>query len=72
MLPVLDMHGVLLGIVTADDILDVASEEATEDFHKGAAVAPLKQDYQNTSIQELVVKRLPWLLVLVVINLASS
>lgn len=71
-LPVLDAHGVLLGIVTADDILDVASEEATEDFHKWAAVAPLKQDYQNTSIQELVVKRLPWLLVLVVINLASS
>jgi len=71
-LPVLDAYGVLIGIVTADDVLEVASEEATEDFHKWAAVAPLKQDYRSTSIQALVIKRLPRLLILVIVNLASS
>ena len=33
-LPVVDSDGVLLGIVTVDDVLDVAEEEATEDFQK--------------------------------------
>ena len=37
-LPVVDSDGVLIGIVTVDDIMDVAEEEATEDF-KGVAVA---------------------------------
>ena len=37
-LPVVDSNGVLVGIVTADDMLDVAEEEATEDIH--AAIAP--------------------------------
>ncbi|MCU0407244.1 MAG: CBS domain-containing protein, partial [Ignavibacteriaceae bacterium] len=30
-LPVIDNHGILIGIVTVDDVLDVAEEEATED-----------------------------------------
>src|SRR4029077_16262648 len=33
-LPVLDSNGVLVGIVTSDDMLDVAEEEATEDIQK--------------------------------------
>jgi CBS domain-containing protein len=37
-LPVTDKQGVLLGIITVDDIMDVAEQETTEDFHKlGAA-----------------------------------
>src|SRR5699024_5826759 len=36
-LPVTDRSGVLLGIVTVDDIMDVAEEEITEDFHKFGA-----------------------------------
>lgn len=39
-LPVTDSTGVLIGIVTFDDVLDVAEEEATEDFHKVASVGP--------------------------------
>ena len=47
-LPVVDSDGVLVGIVTVDDIMDVAEEEATEDF-KGVAVAPLETSYSAAS-----------------------
>lgn len=36
-MPVVDSDGMLIGIVTNDDIIDVVDEEATEDFHKGSA-----------------------------------
>jgi magnesium transporter len=39
-LPVIDVDGVLVGVVTVDDVLDVARQEATEDFHKVGGVAP--------------------------------
>jgi magnesium transporter len=68
-LPVVDSGGVLLGIVTFDDLIDVADKEATEDFHKGAAVAPLRGKYLETRIIELVQKRAPWLLALVFVNI---
>lgn len=71
-LPVVDSDGVLVGIVTSDDVLDVAEEEATEDIHLGAAVAPLRASYRDASIWELFARRVPWLLLLVFINLISS
>jgi magnesium transporter len=71
-LPVVDSGGILIGIVTVDDIIDIAREEATEDFHKGAAVAPLKTTYRETSIWSLFGKRITWLIILVFVNLLSS
>jgi|SRR5690625_568971 len=71
-MPVVDSDGILIGIVTIDDIIDIAQEEATEDFHKGAAVAPLKRTYNETSIWTLFYKRINWLIILVFINLLSS
>ncbi|MEX0680341.1 MAG: magnesium transporter [Balneolales bacterium] len=71
-LPVVDSDGILLGIVTVDDLLDVAEEEATEDFHKGAAVAPLRTSYREASIWSLFSKRISWLMILVFVNLISS
>lgn len=71
-LPVVDSSGVLLGIVTVDDVLDVAEEEATEDFHKAAAVRPLERPYHESRIWRLFKKRIGWLLLLIVINLVSS
>lgn len=70
--PVVDSDNVLLGIVTVDDILDVAREEATEDFHKAAAVSPLKESYREATIFSLYRKRIGWLLALIVVNLVSS
>ena len=71
-LPVVDSEGVLLGIVTVDDILDVAEEEATEDIQKGAAVAPLETRYSVASPLQLFRKRIGWLLILIFVNLISA
>lgn len=71
-LPVVDSEGVLLGMVTFDDVLDVAEEEATEDIHKGASVAPLRMSYDHAPSTLLYSKRIGWLTLLVVMALVSS
>jgi magnesium transporter len=71
-LPVVDSEGILLGIVTVDDVLDVAEEEATEDFHLTAAVKPLKMSYREAGMFSLYRKRVVWLAALLLINLASG
>lgn len=71
-LPVVDSNGVLVGIVTHDDILDVAEEEATEDIQRIAAVAPLDLPYDKTSIWTLFKKRVIWLFFLLIAYFFSS
>ncbi len=71
-LPVVDSAGVLIGIVTADDVFDVLEEEVTEDVHRTASVAPLRQSYRRTSILDLYGKRIGWLAILLLVNLVSS
>ena len=71
-LPVVDSEGVLLGIVTVDDILDVAEEEATEDIQLGVSVNPLESTYSSTLPVELFRKRIGWLLILILVNLISA
>ncbi|MCD6659197.1 MAG: magnesium transporter [Lentimicrobium sp.] len=71
-LPVTDSDGVLIGIVTIDDVMDVVEEETTEDFHKfgsfqAAIVNPLK-----ASIFFLYQKRIVWLIALVFMNVFSG
>lgn len=65
-IPVIDTDGVLVGIVTVDDVIDVAEEETTEDMQKMAAMDALDDYYSQTSITEMVKKRLGWLVVLFV------
>ena len=69
-LPVVS-DGMLLGIVTIDDVLDVAQQEATEDFHKTAAIAPVRS-YREADIWTLYRRRIVWLVVLVIVNLISA
>jgi magnesium transporter len=71
-LPVVDSEGVLVGIVTVDDIMDVAEEEATEDIQKGVAVTPLETRYSAASPARLFRKRIGWLLILIFVNLISA
>jgi magnesium transporter len=60
---VVDSDGVLLGIVTVDDVLDVAEEEATEDFHKVASVGPLRTSLREATVWSLPLPpRIGWLL----------
>jgi magnesium transporter len=71
-LPVVDSDGELIGIVTFDDVMDVAEEEATEDIQKSASVAPLKMSYRRAGVFNLYQKRAGWLVALVLLNLASA
>ena len=71
-LPVIDSDGELIGIVTFDDVMDVAEEEATEDIQKSASVAPLKMSYHRAGVFNLYNKRAGWLVILVLLNLVSA
>lgn len=63
-LPVITENGVLVGIVTVDDILDVAEEEATEDIQKFGGLEALEMPYVETPLLTLIRKRSSWLVVL--------
>lgn len=63
-LPVVDSDGILVGIVTVDDVLDVAEEETTEDMQLMAGMSALDSYYSETSVSEMVKKRLGWLIML--------
>lgn len=62
--PVLDAEGLMVGIVTFDDAMDVMVEEATEDITKMAAINPSEKPYFETSVIGHVKNRIPWLLFL--------
>ncbi|MEM7622428.1 MAG: magnesium transporter [Planctomycetota bacterium] len=60
-LPVVDRLGLLVGIVTYDDIADVAEEEATEDIHKLGGLEALDSPYLSAKLSEMLKKRGGWL-----------
>lgn len=70
-LPVVDSLGLLVGIVTADDIADVAEEEFTEDVQKLGGMEALDAPYTTTPIKSMVRKRGPWLAGLFLLELMS-
>ncbi|PYK32552.1 MAG: magnesium transporter [Verrucomicrobia bacterium] len=63
-LPVIDSSGVLVGIVTIDDMLDVAEAEATEDIQKFGGMEALDEPYMRISFWRMVRKRAGWLVIL--------
>ncbi|MCB1623069.1 MAG: magnesium transporter [Pseudomonadales bacterium] len=71
-LPVVDVDGRLVGIVTHDDALDALQEETTEDFHKIGTVGKLTQGVRDASIGILYRKRVLWLGLLIFGNLFSG
>jgi len=77
-LPVLNGGEVIVGIVTFDDIQDVMVDEATEDFHGMGAISNKAHpglaniDMRDAGILLLVQNRLPWLLLLVFMNVFSG
>ena len=71
-LPITDASGALVGIVTHDDAMDVASDEATDDFHKSGGVSTMVGRLKDVSITVLYRKRVFWLVFLVFGNLLSG
>jgi magnesium transporter len=65
-LPVVDSKGVLVGVVTVDDVLDVAEREATEDIQKLGGVEALDAPYLAIGLPTMIRKRAGWLAVLFV------
>jgi magnesium transporter len=65
-LPVVDSSGVLVGIVTTDDMLDVAEEEATEDIQKFGGMEAMEEQYMRIPLSRMVRKRASWLVILFV------
>jgi len=63
-LPVTDSDGILIGIVTIDDILDVAQAEATEDIQKFGGMEALDEPYLKIAFSRMVRKRAGWLVIL--------
>jgi len=63
-LPVIDNKGLLLGIVTIDDIIAIAIEEDTEDMQKIGGVQSLKDPYMDIPLMNLIEKRAGWLVIL--------
>lgn len=65
-LPVVDSEHRLTGIITVDDILEIIQEENTEDFEKMAAISPTEEEYLDLSAFGHAMKRIPWLLILMI------
>src|SRR6266545_1581900 len=59
--PVVDAAGRMKGVVTADDVVAVVEEEATEDIQKLGGSAALDAPYLQTAFQRMVRKRAGWL-----------
>jgi len=71
-LPVTDSSGMLVGIVTVDDVLDIAEEETTEDIQKIAAVQAFEEPYPHTSIFQMIKKRAGWLSILFISEMFTA
>ena len=63
-LPVVDSNDVLVGVVTVDDVLDVAELEATEDIQKIGGMEALGAPYLAIDLVSMIRKRAPWLIIL--------
>jgi magnesium transporter len=63
-LPVVDGDGKMVGIVTVDDVLDVAEEETTKDIQKIGGLEALDEPYMTIPLLRMIKKRGTWLVIL--------
>ena len=60
-IPVTDVDGTMLGLITVDDVIDVITEEATEDMYHLAGLSEVDRIFTPAGVS--IKKRLPWMLV---------
>lgn len=70
--PVINEQFQMIGVVHVDDILDVMTDETTEDFFKMAPVSPIGESLKDASAVLLYRKRITWLVLLVFMNVFSG
>ena len=71
-LPVLDSKDVLVGVVTVDDVLDVAEQEATEDIQKMGGMEALDAPYLKIAMLSMIRKRAGWLSILFISEMFTA
>ena len=69
-LPVINELGVLQGIITVDDIIDVIEEEASDDYSKLAGISDM-DDIKDGPLRS-VKNRLPWLIILLFLGMLTA
>ncbi len=70
--PVVNGGDALVGIITFDDAMDVSEREATEDMHRMGAAGLVETSLKDATVGLLVRKRVPWLMILVFMNIFSG
>jgi magnesium transporter len=63
-LPVVNNDNILIGVLTVDDVMDIAEREDTEDIQKFGGLEALDYPYVNTPFLSLIKKRAGWLVIL--------
>lgn len=71
-LPIINDEKKLVGIVTVDDIMDMQEAEATTDFHKMGGTDLVDVSLKDAGLAVLYRARIPWLMVLVFMNVFSG
>ncbi len=71
-IPVVDEGNTFIGFISADDIMDIVEEEATEDIFKMGGILALEGSYIQTSAKDMAKSRVFWLLLLTVAYTFSS
>ena len=71
-LPVTDSENRLVGIITSDDFLDIAQEEASEDLSIMSAVQPSEKPYFETTVWSQAKNRIPWLMILMISGMING
>ena len=69
---VVNKENKIIGIITIDDVVDIIVEEATEDISMLNQVTPVEDEYLKTPIYKLVLKCVPWIIVLMVLQVFST
>jgi len=68
--PIVDDNNILVGVITQDDVIDISDAEMEEDYAKLAGL--LSDEEQDESVFISVKKRIPWLLILLVLGLVQA
>ncbi|MEX2430498.1 MAG: magnesium transporter, partial [Dehalococcoidia bacterium] len=71
-LPVVDLEGRLVGVLTWDDMADIMEREVTEDVYRYGAVQGLERTYFRLSIPGVALRRVVWLFLLVLVNTVTG